>query len=192
MKRSLGAEALLFPTPALVIGSYDQEGKANVMTAAWCGICCSEPPCVSVSLRKATYSYGNIMDSGAFKVNVPSEDMVKDVDFFALTSGRNVDKFAVTGLTPVRSELVNAPYVEECPLVLECELVQTIELGLHTQFVGEIKDVKVTVELESGPDEGLIGLIRPLIYAHDDHCYYAVGRKVAKVGVGLAVGRHLI
>lgn len=185
MKKSLGALSLLFPTPALVIGTYDKNGKANAMTAAWCGISCSEPPCISVSLRKATYTYWNIMERKAFTVNVPSEGMVHDVDYFALTSGRDIDKFAATGLTPVSSGLVDAPYVDECPLVLECQLVQASELGLHTQFVGEIKDVKVSEELESGSKEGLIGLIKPLIYAHDDHCYYSVGKKVAKVGVSL-------
>ncbi len=189
--KSLGAMSLLFPTPALVIGTYDKNGKANVMTAAWCGIACSEPPCVSVSLRKATYTYWNIMERKAFTVNVPSEDMVKDVDFFALTSGRDIDKFAVTGLTPVRSDLVDAPYVEECPLLLECELVQTNELGLHTQFIGEIKDVKVSEEFDSRSKEGLIDLIKPLIYAPDDHCYYSVGEKVARVGIGLSAAKRL-
>jgi len=187
MKRSLGAEALLFPTPVLVIGTYDKNGKANAMTAAWGGIACSDPPCVSVSLRKATYTYGNIVKRRAFTVNVPSEDMVKDVDYFGIVSGKTVDKFAATGLTPVRSKLVDAPYIEECPLVLECQLIQTSDLGLHTQFVGEIKDVKVSEELEAKSKKGLIGLIRPLIYAHDEHCYYSVGKKVAKVGIGLRV-----
>jgi flavin reductase (DIM6/NTAB) family NADH-FMN oxidoreductase RutF len=187
VKRSLGARALLFPTPALVIGSYDKNGRPNAMTAAWCGITCSEPPCVSVSLRKDTY--GNIIEGQAFTVNVPSESMIEDVDFFALSSGRDVDKFAITGLTPVRSQLVDAPYIEECPLVLECKLVQTTDLGLHTQFIGEIKDVKVSEELESLPERGLISLIKPLVYAHDDHCYYSIGKKVAQVGVGLGIKR---
>jgi flavin reductase (DIM6/NTAB) family NADH-FMN oxidoreductase RutF len=187
MKKSLGARTLLFPTPAVVIGTYDKNGKANAMTAAWCGISCSDPPCVSVSLRKTTYTYGNIKERGAFTVNVPSEDMVEDVDYFGLASGKDVDKFAATGMTPFRSELVDAPYVEEFPLVLECQMVQANELGLHTQFVGEIKDVKVSEEMEARSKEGLIGLIRPLIYADDDHCYYSVGKKVAKVGICLRV-----
>jgi len=186
VKKSLGAGTLLFPTPALVIGTYDKSGKANAMTAAWCGISFSDPPCVSVSLRKATYTYGNVMERRAFTVNVPSEDMVEDVDYFGLVSGKGVYKFAATGLTPVRSEIVDAPYVEECPLVIECQMVQANELGLHTQFVGEIKDAKVSEELEARSKEGLIGLIRPLIYAHDDHCYYSVGKKVAKVGISFA------
>ncbi|MGD1060704.1 MAG: flavin reductase family protein [Methanomassiliicoccales archaeon] len=189
MKKSLGATSLLFPTPALLIGTYDKNGRANAMTAAWAGISCSNPPCISVSLRKATYSYGNIKEHGAFTVNVPSEDLVEKVDYFGLISGRDVDKFAATGLTPMRSELVDAPYIEECPLVLECKVVQTVELGLHTQFVGEIEDVKVSQELEKGSKEGLIGLVKPLIYAHDEHSYWSVGKRVAKVGVSIASSR---
>jgi flavin reductase (DIM6/NTAB) family NADH-FMN oxidoreductase RutF len=187
MKRSLGAKTLLFPIPAVVVGTYDKNEKANAMTVAWCGVACSDPPCVSVSLRKATYSYGNIMEREAFTVNVPSEDMVEDVDYFGVASGRNADKFATTGLTPVRSELVDAPYIEEFPLVLECKMVLASELGLHTLFVGEVKDVKVSEELEARSKEGLIGLIRPLIFAPDDHSYYSVGKKVA---MGFQAGKR--
>jgi flavin reductase (DIM6/NTAB) family NADH-FMN oxidoreductase RutF len=119
MKRSLGAQTLIFPTPVWIIGSYDQEGRPNGMTAAWGGICCSDPPCVAVSLRKATYSYGSLIARQAFTVSVPSQAQVKQADYFGLTSGRQRDKFAAAGLTPVRSELVDAPYVGECPLVLD-------------------------------------------------------------------------
>jgi len=180
MKKSLGPRTLLFPTPALVICTYDKNGRPNAMTAAWGGISCSDPPCVSVSLRKATYTYGNIMERGAFTVNVASRDMVDMVDYFGLVSGKDVDKFKETGLKPVRSRLVDAPYIDEFPLVLECEMKQADELGLHTSFVGEIKDVKVSEELAPHAKDGLIGLIKPLIYAPDDHSYYSVGRKVAK------------
>ena len=93
MKKSLGARTIIYPTPVLVIGTYDKDGKANVMTAAWAGICCSAPPCVGVSLRKATYTYGNIMERRAFTVNVPSEDHAKQADFFGIASGRDMNKF---------------------------------------------------------------------------------------------------
>jgi len=188
MKKSLGAKTLLFPTPALVIGTYDKNGRPNAMTAAWGGISCSDPPCVSVSLRKATYTYGNIMERGAFTVNVASKDMVSEVDYFGLVSGRDVDKFKATGLKPVRSRLVDAPYIDEFPLVLECQMMQADELGLHTSFVGEIKDVKVSEELAARSKEGLINLIKPLIYAPDDHSYYSVGKKVAR---GFEAGKKI-
>ncbi|HVO77727.1 MAG TPA: flavin reductase family protein [Methanomassiliicoccales archaeon] len=187
-KKSLGARTLLFPTPALVIGTYDKNGRPNAMTAAWGGISCSDPPCVSISLRKATYTYGNIMERGAFTVNVASKDMVDIVDYFGLVSGKDVNKFEATGMKPVRSRLVDAPYIDEFPLVLECEMKEAHELGLHTLFVGEIEDVKVAEELAPKAKEGLIGLINPLIYAPDDRSYYSVGKKVAR---GFETGKKI-
>ena len=111
MKKSIGAKTLVYPSPAFVIGTYDKDGRPNVMTAAWAGICCSKPPCVSVSLRKARYSYDNIVARKAFTVNVPSEQYVRETDYFGIVSGRKKDKFAASGLTPVKSDLVDAPFV---------------------------------------------------------------------------------
>ena len=122
MKHSIGAKTLIYPTPTWIVGSYDKQGRPNGMTAAWGGICCSDPPCVAVSLRKATYSYASLLDRKAFTVSVPSQHQVKQADYFGLVSGRDTDKFAATGWTPIRSELVDAPYVQECPLVLECKV----------------------------------------------------------------------
>ena len=115
MKKSLGARTILYPTPVLIVGTYDAAGKPNAMTAAWGGICCSSPPCVAVSLRKATYTYGNIALQGGFTISIPSEKYVREADYFGLMSGKKTDKFAESGLTPVRSDLVNAPYVAEFP-----------------------------------------------------------------------------
>src|SRR5512136_926866 len=141
MMKSLGAQTLIYPAPVLVVGTYDKAGKPNVMTASWGGICCSQPPCVAVSLRKATYTYGNILERKAFTISIPSEAYVKEADYFGLVSGRGTDKFAATKLTPVHSDLVDAPYVKEFPLIVECKLAHVIDLGLHTQFVGEVVDV---------------------------------------------------
>jgi len=180
MKKSLGPKTILYPTPVLVVGTYDDEGKPNVMTAAWGGICCSVPPCVAVSLRKATYSHGAIVRRKAFTVSVPSERHAKEADYFGLVSGRNEDKFAVTGLTSVRSQLVDAPYVEEFPLVLECRLAHTFELGLHTQFVGEILDVKIDEESLGKGDIPNLEKLLPIIFAPEAHAYYALGRHLGK------------
>ena len=141
VKKSVGARTLALPTPTWIVGTYDKEGRPNMMTAAWGGICCSKPPCIYVSLRKATYTYGSLMERKAFTVSIPSEDYVKEADYIGLASGRDVDKFAATGLTPVKSDLVDAPYVKEFPLILECKVIHTIEIGLHTEFIGEIMDV---------------------------------------------------
>lgn len=177
MKVSLGARPLA-PSPVYIVGTYDGSGRANMMAAAWAGICCSKPPCLAVSLRKATCSYHNILDREAFTVNIPGEEMAAAADYFGLASGRDTDKLADTGLTAVRSDLVDAPYIEEFPLVLECSLFQVHELGLHTMFVGEIKDVKAeeTVLGEKGVVE--LGRFKPLIYSPGDRIYYRLGEKL--------------
>ncbi len=180
MKKSLGANTLIYPTPVWCVGTYDQEGQPNVMTIAWGGICCSKPPCLTISLRKATYTYSNIMQRGFYTVSVPSARYVVEADYFGIASGRDVNKFIQTGLTPTRSELVDAPYVAEFPMVLECKLLHHFEIGLHTQFIGEILDVKVDSEalLDDGnPD---IQKIAPLVYATKDRSYHQVGERVGK------------
>ena len=138
MKTSLGANTAAYPTPVFVVGTYDQKERPNVMTVAWGGICCSKPPSVCVSLREATHTYQAILDREAFTVNVPSAEQVKVADYFGIASGCDVDKFAVAGLTATRAEHVEAPLVEEFPLNLECSLIHTLKIGLHTLFVGEI------------------------------------------------------
>lgn len=188
MKQSLGAKTLLFPTPVLMVGTYDQEGKPNLMSAAWGGICCSQPPCVAVSLRKATYSYASIVERKAFTVGIASEKKIVEADYVGIASGRDVDKFAVTGLTPVRSELVDAPYAAEFPVVLECRLLHVIEIGLHTQFIGEIIDVKAETDLFG--DDGKLDImkIQPLIFDTSRRGYHGVGPFLAQafsVGKGL-------
>jgi flavin reductase (DIM6/NTAB) family NADH-FMN oxidoreductase RutF len=180
MKKSLGAKTLVFPTPVFVVGTYDKAGKPNAMTAAWGGICCSQPPCVAVSLRKATYTHGNIVARRAFTISIPSEGHVKQADYFGLVSGRDVDKFAAAKLTPVKSDLVDAPYVKEFSLVLECRLAHTIELGLHTQFVGEILGVKAEEAILGKGALVDIKRLEPLVFAPDTQAYYGVGRFVGK------------
>lgn len=190
MKKSLGAKTIIYPTPVFVVGTYDKDGKPNVMTAAWGGICCSRPPCIAVSLRQATYSYGNIVAQEAFTISLPSKDYVKEADYFGMASGRDEDKFAITGLTPVKSDLVNAPYVKEFPLVVECRLLHTFELGLHTQFVGEILDIKV--------DEALLGKdgipdlekLKPIWFAPENRAYHGTGEYLGKAfSIGTEIKR---
>lgn len=179
MKKSLGALTLVYPTPVFVVGTYDKDGVPNVMTASWGGICCSQPPCVAVSLRKATYTYGNILERKAFTISIPSEDYVKQADYFGLVSGSHTDKFATTGLTPMRSEVVDAPYVKEFPLVVECRLAHTFELGLHTEFVGEVVDVKAE---EGVMTAGMVDIqkLKPLTFTPDTREYYGIGKFIGK------------
>jgi flavin reductase (DIM6/NTAB) family NADH-FMN oxidoreductase RutF len=181
MKESLGAKTLVYPTPVFVVGSYDAEGKPNVMTASWGGICCSQPPCVAVSLRKATSSYENLMKRKAFTISIPSEAHVKEADYFGLVSGRTADKFAATKLTAARSKVVDAPFVKEFPLVLECKVIDVAEIGMHSQFVGEILDVKAEESILGTGGAIDIRKLKPLIYTPDTQEYYGVGNFVANV-----------
>ena len=188
MKKSFGAKTLLFPTPVLMVGTYDENGKANLMNAAWGGICCSQPPCVAVSLRKATHSHHCIVERKAFTVGIACESRMAEADYCGITSGRDVDKFAVAGLTPVRSELVDAPYAAEFPVVLECRLLHTVEIGLHTQFIGEILDVKGD-ESVLGEDGTLdIMKIQPLIYDTSHKGYHGVSPCIGKA---FSIGKEL-
>lgn len=179
MKKSIGADAFVYPNPVFIVGTYDKDGKPNVMNAAWGGISCSVPPCVSISLREATYSHGNIVEREAFTISIPSEKYIKEADYFGISSGRNVNKFDVTGLTPVKSDLVDAPYVKEFPFVLECKLVNTTELGLHTHFTGQIMDIKVDKDMlvDGKPD---IEKIKPFLYDHSIRAYYGIGKYIGK------------
>lgn len=186
MKQSLGAKTLLFPTPVLLVGTYDKDGKPNLMNAAWGGICNSQPPSVSVSLRKATYSYAAILERQAFTINIPGEAQMQTADYVGIVSGRDGDKFAATGLTPVKSELVDAPYAAEIPFVLECRLVHHFELGLHTQFVGEIVDVKADPAVLAADGLPDILKLKPMLFDTAHRGYYGVG---AFLGQAFSVGK---
>lgn len=180
MKQSVGAKTLAMPTPTWLVGTYDAEGKPNIMTAAWGGICCSQPPCVTVSLRRATYSYAAIEARKAFTVSIPSQAQVARADYAGMVSGRDVDKFAACGWTPVRSDLVDAPYVDEVPLVVECRLLHTLEIGLHTQFVGEIVDVKADEAVLGAKGYPDITKVKPIIWDTAHMGYYALGEFLGK------------
>ena len=180
MKKSIGAKTIIYPSPVLIVATYDKKGKPNAMTAAWGGICCSEPPCVTVSLRKATYSYDNIIENNAYTINIPSEKYVKECDYFGSASGKKSDKFLATGLTPIKSDLVLAPYIKEFPFILECKLLHSFKIGLHTQFIGEIVDVKVderVMDANGNPD---IEKVKPIIYATSSKAYYGIGKQIGK------------
>ncbi len=188
MKKSLGAKTIIYPTPVLVIGTYDSQEKPNLADVAWGGICCSKPPSVAISLRKATYSHGNIMHRKAFTINILPENMVKEADYYGIVSGRDEDKFAKTNITPVRSELVDAPYGKEFPLVLECKLLKVTEIGLHTQFVGEIMDVKAEESILDSSGFPDIEKLKPFFYDPAKREYLGTGKKLGK---GFSIGKEI-
>jgi flavin reductase (DIM6/NTAB) family NADH-FMN oxidoreductase RutF len=180
MKKSLGAKIIVGATPVWIVGTYDIASKPNIMAAAWVGVCCSEPPCVAVSLRKATYTYGNIVKHKAFTINIPSADYVKEADYAGIASGRDVDKFVKLKFTPIKSELVYAPYIQEFPLILECKLLHTIEIGLHTQFIGEIMDVKAEESVLGEKQIPQMEKINQFSFNPGTRTYYKIGDYIGK------------
>jgi flavin reductase (DIM6/NTAB) family NADH-FMN oxidoreductase RutF len=178
MKKSLGVGTFALPSPVWVVGTYDTAGKPNLMTAAWGGICNSHPPSIYVSLRKATYTHGNIMARRAYTVSIPSERHVREADWIGIVTGRELDKFATANLTPVKGSIVDAPYVNEFPVVIECHVKEVFELGLHTQFVGEIMDVKAEEGVLNTRGAIDIEKVKPVIFTAGAGTYHSIGKKL--------------
>ncbi|MBN1756076.1 flavin reductase family protein [bacterium] len=189
MKIHIGPKTVIHPHPVLIIATYSKEGNANMMNAAWGGICCSDPPAVAVALREATLTYHNIIASEAFTVNIPSVDHVREADYAGIASGHEIDKFHVTGLTPVKSEVVNAPYIKEFPFALECKLLKSVKIGLHTQFIGEIIDVIADEDVLNEKGWPSIEKTRAILYgSFGSRAYYSVGENVGKA---FSIGKEL-
>lgn len=188
MKKSLGAKPIVYPTPVFLVGSYDDKGNANMMNAAWGGLCSSNPPSVAVSVREERYTYANIVKRQAFTINIPATKQVEVADFFGITSGKSCDKVAKSGVEVEKGEFVDAPMLRDCPLVLECRLVATHDLGVHTQFVGEIVDVKVEESCLNAEGQPDVRLVDPLLFAPGNRAYFAVGEYI---GPAFAIGKGL-
>jgi flavin reductase (DIM6/NTAB) family NADH-FMN oxidoreductase RutF len=189
MKQSLGARTLASLTPVWMIGTYNKGGKPNLMAAAWVGICCSKPPCIAVSLRKATYTYGNIVERKALTANIPSKTYIRESDYAGIASGRDVDKFSSLKLTPIKSDIVDAPYVEEFPMALECKVIHTVEIGLHTEFICEILDVKADSSVLNSKGLPDMKKIKQLLFDTGNRSYYGVG---SCIGQAFSIGKNIL
>ncbi len=180
MKRSLGARTVAYPLPVFLVGTYDSNRKPDVMAAAWGGICSSEPPSIAVSIRPSRYTHRNLLEKQAFTISIPSVAQMAEADFFGMVSGSDTDKFAKTGLTPVKAEHVDAPYVGECPVVLECRVTQTLKIGSHTQFIGEILDVKCDESVLGTDGKPDLALMKAIGYDPVRSDYFITGAVVGK------------
>lgn len=180
MKKSLGKKTILFPSPVLIVCSYAADGTPNAMNVAWGGIACSEPPAVAISVREPRKTFENIMTQKAFTVCIPSTKYIKEADYFGIVSGKNENKFKTTGLTPVKADHVNAPYIKEFPLVLECHLLQTVKLGSHTQLIGEIMDVKADEEILNAKGFPDIEKMQPCMFDPGTSSYYGSAKFLAQ------------
>lgn len=188
MKHSLGPRTLAMPAPVWLVATYDAQGRPNFMTIAWGGICSSQPPCVTVSLRSATYSHSAILARRAYTVNIASSSLVAQADYAGMVSGRDRDKFADCQFTAVRSAIVDAPFIDEVALVLECRLVQTLDVGIHTMFVGEIMDVKADESILMNERTLDIARVSPIIYDTARRAYRGIG---PEVGPGWEIGKTI-
>lgn len=188
MKKSIGIKPIMNPLPVLAIGTYNEDKSPNVMTAAFGGIVSASPAAIGISLRKATLTYENIVRSEVFTISIPSENYVKEIDYFGMVSGKNNDKFKDTGLTATKGAHVDAPYVEEFPINIECKLIKIIELGLHTQFIGEIVDVKVSDEIIDEKGNHDIKKMKPISFAGSERSYYGMGDIV---GSAFSIGKEV-
>lgn len=177
-KRSIGPKGHIHPKPAVVIGSYGANGKANIMTAAWAGVVNSVPMSIGVSIRPSRLTYENVMATKAFTINVPSAQFVAHMDYAGNISGYDEDKFEKLGLTPVKGEFINAPYIKEFPIVIECEVTETIDLGSHVQFIGKVIDTKVDMVYLDEKDQVDLSLINPVIYGGE--YYYGYGQRLGQ------------
>ncbi|MDR3353775.1 MAG: flavin reductase family protein [Synergistaceae bacterium] len=189
VKKNIGAEIALYPTPLVLCGTYDAEGKANLATLAWVGVCCGKPPAVQVSLQRPRHTFSSIMEKGEFTVNIPSSSLVVEADYCGMASGRNQDKFDVSGLTSRRGEFVDAPIVEECPICMECKVIHTLEIGTHVMFVGEILASWVNEDClapDGIPDPSLVS---PLLFTPLRRNYHAIGDLV---GGAFNIGKKLL
>ena len=179
---------MVYPLPAVLVSCGDKEGCVNLMTAAWTGTICSDPPMVYVSIRKERHSHKMIQETGEYVINLTTEDLAWATDFCGVRSGRDMDKFKEMKLTPVFGELQYAPMVEESPVSIECKVTQVMELGTHDMFMAEV--VAVHVDEKYMDEKGTFHLeaAKPLVYSHGQ--YFGVGKHIG--GFGYAVRKKAV
>ena len=161
----------------------DEDARPNIITLAWAGVVCSEPPMVGIAIRPHRYSHSLIVESGEFVVNMPTEDILQETDLCGVVSGKDVDKFAKTGLTPIPASQVKAPLIKECPVNLECRTTQIISLGTHDLIIGEVLATHIDEELldESGKIRSILDA-KPVVYSPLTADYLSVGSVIGSYG----------
>lgn len=178
-RRYLKAGALTAPLPPVLVTVGNME-KANVLTVAWTGILSTIPPRTYVSIRPSRHSHAMLKESGEFVINLPSADMAKKVDYIGIYTGAKVDKFAVCGLTKVKSEQVSAPTLGECPIALECRVTEVLSMGTHDVFIADILAVSCDDDIIDEGGKMRFERANLLAYAHGE--YFALGEKLGEFG----------
>ncbi|MBQ7179204.1 MAG: flavin reductase family protein [Victivallales bacterium] len=180
-KRSWRPGTMLAPVPAVMVscgGAKDY--KPNIITLAWAGTVCSEPPLLSVSIRPSRYSYEIISKTGEFVVNVTTAKLARATDWCGVKSGRDFDKFEHCRLTPFPSDIVKAPGIAECPINMECQVRRVLKLGSHDMFIAEIKAVHVSEELLDKRGKLRLDKAELLAFSHGE--YFVLGSRLGHFG----------
>lgn len=171
---------MLYPLPAVLVSTIDQDGRPNILTVAWTATVCTNPPMLSISVRPERYSYRALEETGEFTVNLTTEELVFATDFCGVRSGRDVDKFAHLGLTPGKASAIGAPLIGESPVNIECRVNRIEKLGSHHMFVADVVAVHAGTEYMDENGRFDLSLAKPIVYSHGE--YYSLGKKLGKFG----------
>ena len=168
------------PVPVVLVSCLDKDiNKPNIITIAWCGVVCSNPPQLSISIRPSRYSHKLIKDSGNFAINIPTMEMIKKVDLCGVRSGKDTDKFELCGFTAMPSSKISSPIIEECPVNMECGLKEIVKLGSHDMFIGEVLALHADEEILK---DGKIDLRMTKPFVYDQGKYWNLGVQIGYYG----------
>ena len=179
-KRQFKPGNMLYPVPAVMVSVADKEGNSNIITVAWTGTVCTNPPMLSISVRPERYSYHMIRETGEFVVNLTTEKLAYATDYCGVKSGRDTDKWKAAGLTREKASQVLAPLIKECPVNLECRVKRVDELGRHHMFLAEVVAVHVDEAYMDEKDTFHLSDAKPLAYSHGR--YYGLGKCLGAFG----------
>ena len=171
---------MLYPLPAVMVSVADKEGNPNIITVAWAGTVCTNPPMVSISVRPERYSYHMIDETGEFVINLTTEKLAYATDYCGVRSGKDVDKFKELHLTPENAEYVSAPLIAESPVNIECKVVKKETPGSHHIFLAEVKAVHVDDAYMDQKGRFALEKTDPIVYVHGQ--YYSLGKLLGTFG----------
>ena len=174
---------MLYPLPAVMVSVTDKEGKSNIITVAWTGTVCTNPPMVYISVRPERYSYHMIEETGEFVINLTTEKLAYATDYCGVKSGRDVDKFEKMHLTPEKADKVKAPMIQESPVNLECKVVKKEELGSHHMFLAEVVAVHVDEQYLDEKNRFALEKTELISYVHGE--YYSLGKLLGNFGYSI-------
>jgi flavin reductase (DIM6/NTAB) family NADH-FMN oxidoreductase RutF len=176
---------MIYPVPAVLVSCGDRPENYNLITIAWTGTVCTNPPMCYVSVRPERHSYGLIRQSGEFVINLTTIEMTKKVDWCGVRSGRDVNKFLEMKLTPGPAKTVSAPIVMESPVNIECRVTEIKELGCHHMFLAEVTNIQINDNLIHAETGKLNLLDTSLIaYVHGNYC--VMGKRIGKFGFSVS------